>query len=109
MTDTVLFLEHPPVVKPGRRRCRRAPTFERRPRSMASRRIARKSDFHGPGQLVCYPILDRKPPRKDVKSTCADTGRGPDPQNTALGPVDGARRVTGVWSSSRRERCSIGA
>src|SRR5439155_25659442 len=61
--DTVIVLEHPPVFTAGRR----AKPEELRwsAREVLSRggevhRIDRGGSFpyHGPGQLVCYPILD---------------------------------------------------
>jgi lipoyl(octanoyl) transferase len=67
--DTVLFLEHPPVVTVGRRT---ETDVELHIPEGATVEIAEtdrggKSTFHGPGQLVCYPILDLTKHGKDVK------------------------------------------
>src|SRR6266480_2303117 len=66
--DTVLFLEHPPVVTLGRR------TDEQElhlPEDAAVEVVETnrggRSTYHGPGQLVCYPILDLKQHGRDVK------------------------------------------
>jgi lipoyl(octanoyl) transferase len=66
--DTVLFLEHPPVVTLGRR----TEDTELHIPDDADVEIVEtnrggKSTFHGPGQLVCYPILDLKRHGRDVK------------------------------------------
>lgn len=66
--DTVLFLEHPPVVTLGRR----TEDTELHIPDGAEVEIVEtnrggKSTFHGPGQLVCYPILDLKRHGRDVK------------------------------------------
>lgn len=66
--ETVIFLEHPPVVTVGRR----TETGELHVPEDAEVEIAEtdrggKSTFHGPGQLVCYPILDLTKHGKDVK------------------------------------------
>jgi lipoyl(octanoyl) transferase len=57
--ETVVFLEHPPVVTIGRRTETESElhipddaSVDRRDRSRG------KVDFHGPGQLARYPILD---------------------------------------------------
>ena len=66
MPDTVILLEHPPVFTAGRRA--RPDELLWSPDELAARgaevhRIDRggKFTFHGPGQLVCYPILDLGP------------------------------------------------
>jgi lipoyl(octanoyl) transferase len=66
--DTVIFLEHPPVVTLGRR----TDAGELHVPDGAEVEVVEtnrggKSTYHGPGQLVCYPILDLKRHGKDVK------------------------------------------
>ncbi|MBA2641431.1 MAG: lipoyl(octanoyl) transferase LipB [Actinobacteria bacterium] len=66
--ETLIFLEHPPVVTVGRR----TETGELHIPEGTDVEIAEtdrggKSTFHGPGQLVCYPILDLEKHGKDVK------------------------------------------
>jgi lipoyl(octanoyl) transferase len=67
--ETVIFLEHPPVVTVGRRT---ETDLELHIPEDAAVEVAEtdrggKSTFHGPGQLVCYPILDLANHGKDVK------------------------------------------
>jgi lipoyl(octanoyl) transferase len=71
--ETVVFLEHPPVVTLGRR----TDTTELHVPDGAEVDIVEtdrggKSTFHGPGQLVCYPILDLHRHGKDVKKYVRD-------------------------------------
>ena len=65
--------------------------------------------YHGPGQLVGYPIMSLKPYRDDVHeyirrmesaiiAALADVG-------IAAGPIDG---LTGVWTHEPRKIASIG-
>jgi lipoyl(octanoyl) transferase len=66
--DTIVMLEHPPVVTLGRR----ADPAELHIPAGAEVDIVEtdrggKSTYHGPGQLVCYPILDLKRHGQDVK------------------------------------------
>jgi lipoyl(octanoyl) transferase len=66
--DTVLFLEHPPTVTLGRRT---EPGELHIPAGaevdVVETDRGGKSTFHGPGQLVCYPILDLRRHGKDIK------------------------------------------
>jgi lipoyl(octanoyl) transferase len=71
--DTVIFLEHPPVVTLGRR----AEDGELHIPEGAEVDVVKtdrggKSTFHGPGQLVCYPILDLTRHGQDVKRYVRD-------------------------------------
>ena len=73
--DTVLLLEHEPVVTRGRGlqwvgtpRERSIPLPAPLPPSIAFCESERGGDltYHGPGQIVGYPILDLRPDRCDV-------------------------------------------
>ena len=66
--ETVILLEHPPVITLGRR----ASADELHPPPGVEIEIVEtdrggKSTYHGPGQLVCYPILDLRNHGRDVK------------------------------------------
>ncbi|HEY6018298.1 MAG TPA: lipoyl(octanoyl) transferase LipB [Gaiellaceae bacterium] len=66
--DTVLFLEHPPVVTLGRRTDEgELHVPEGTQVEVVETDRGGKSTFHGPGQLVCYPILDLNRHGRDVK------------------------------------------
>jgi lipoyl(octanoyl) transferase len=66
--DTVVFLEHPPVVTLGRRtEDTELHIPEGADVEIVETNRGGKSTFHGPGQLVCYPILDLKRHGRDVK------------------------------------------
>ncbi len=67
--DTVLLLEHPPVITIGRRT--EAEHELHVPDGTAVEVVETdrggKSTYHAPGQLVCYPILDLNRHGRDVK------------------------------------------
>ena len=72
--DTVLFLEHPPVVTLGRRTDESAELHVPEDAEVEIVETDRggKSTFHGPGQLVAYPILDLNRHGRDLKKYVRD-------------------------------------
>jgi len=109
--DTVVFLEHPPVVTLGRR------TDEGELHVPAGADVevvetdrGGKSTYHAPGQLVCYPILDLKRHGQDVKRYCRDLEEAL-VKTLAAFSLEGQRieGLTGVWlTSPPRKIASIG-
>ena len=97
--DTVIFLEHPPVVTLGRRTDRgelHVPADAEVDVVETDR--GGKSTYHGPGQLVCYPILDLRRHGKDVKKYVRDLEEALIRTVATFGieatRIDG---LTGVW------------
>jgi len=97
--ETVVFLEHPPVVTLGRR------TEEGELHVPAGAEVdivetdrGGKSTYHGPGQLVCYPILDLRLHGKDVKRYVRDLEEALIRTLAPLG-LEAVRfeGLTGVW------------
>jgi lipoyl(octanoyl) transferase len=98
--DTVLLLEHPPVVTLGRRTDSPAELHipETAEVELVETDRGGKSTFHGPGQLVCYPILDLNRHGRDVKKYVRDLEEALVKTLTAFS-LDGRRidGLTGVW------------
>jgi lipoyl(octanoyl) transferase len=109
--DTVVLLEHPPVITLGRR------TDGREVHVPAEARVdvvetdrGGKSTYHGPGQLVCYPILDLNRHGRDVKKYCRDLEEAVKLVLEAFGLAgDTIEGLTGVWlQNPPRKIASIG-
>ena len=100
--ETVIFLEHPPVITVGRRTetDRELHVPESAEVEIAETDRGGKSTFHGPGQLVCYPILDLANHGKDVKKYVRDLEEALI-RTLASFELEGARYegLTGVWMS----------
>ena len=109
--DTVLLLEHPPTVTLGRR----TEPGELHVPAGAEVEIVEtdrggKSTYHGPGQLVCYPIFDLTRHGQDVKKYCRDLEealiRTLAPLGLEATRIDG---LTGIWlERPPRKIASIG-
>jgi lipoyl(octanoyl) transferase len=109
--DTIVLLEHPPVVTTGRRtdgdelHLPDGVDVE-----VVETNRGGKSTYHAPGQLVCYPILDLNRHGRDVKRYCRDLEEAV--IRTLAGfRIEGTRLdgLTGVWlTPPRRKICSIG-
>jgi lipoyl(octanoyl) transferase len=110
--DTVLLLEHPPVVTLGRRTDEDAELHvpEDAAVEIVETNRGGKSTFHGPGQLVCYPILDLKRHGRDVKQYVRNLEaaliRTVEPFGLAAERIES---LTGVWlTRPPRKLASIG-
>jgi lipoyl(octanoyl) transferase len=107
----VVLLEHPPVVTLGRRTEQtELHVPEQTTVEIVETDRGGKSTFHGPGQLVCYPVLDLKRHGRDVKQyvrKLEDAIIGAvEPFGLAAERIDG---LTGVWlTRPPRKLASIG-
>lgn len=109
--DTVILLEHPPTVTLGRRtdegELHLPPGVDV---EVVETDRGGKSTYHGPGQLVCYPILDLNRHGRDVKQYVRDLEESVIRAIGTLG-LAGVRfdGLTGVWlDRPPRKLCSIG-
>jgi lipoate-protein ligase B len=110
--DTVILLEHEPVVTLGRRADEAAELHlpDGIDVEVVETDRGGKSTYHGPGQLVCYPILDLNRHGRDLKKYVRDLE---DAIIRTLERFDlvGERieGLTGVWlTSPPRKIASIG-
>ena len=103
-SDTILLLEHEPVYTIGRLKDRSSlraaallphPVFETNRGGQAT--------YHGPGQLVGYPILDLTPRGRDLHRHLRDIEDALIRSCAAFGVVAGRRDgLTGVWVENRK-------
>src|ERR671925_677932 len=111
LPDTVLLLEHPPVITLGRR----AEEAELHIPAAAEVEVVEtdrggKSTYHGPGQLVCYPIFDLTRHGEDVKRYCRELEEALIRTLAGVG-VEATRieGLTGIWlERPPRKIASIG-
>jgi lipoate-protein ligase B len=111
--DVVILCEHDPVYTVGRKRGATANVLA--PGDVPVVEVERGGDvtFHGPGQLVCYPILLLEGAARDLHAhlhrleqlmidACADLGvtAGRDARNT--GAWAGGRKIGSVGVACRR-------
>ncbi len=103
--DTLLLLEHPPVITLGVKTRQGPKHIVATPAELAREGVTvhesgRGGDvtYHGPGQLVGYPILDLAPDRKDVHRYVRDIEEVLIRAAAAFG-IEAIRvkGLTGVW------------
>ncbi len=115
--DTLLLLEHPPVITLGVRARNRRSNIVASAEELARAGVVvhesgRGGDvtYHGPGQLIGYPILDLRPDRRDVHRYVRDLEEA---LILALGRVGVAvTRVpglTGVWAGPPGAEAKVAA
>jgi len=108
IADTLLLLEHPHVITLGSGAHDEnilVTPAERAARGIELYETGRGGDvtYHGPGQLVGYPILDLKPDRQDLHRYLRDL------EEMLIGVlgefgIEGTRKagLTGVWAGDRK-------
>lgn len=115
--DTLLLLEHPPVITlgvsaRGRRSNIVASADELARAGVVVHETGRGGDvtYHGPGQLVGYPILDLRPDRRDVHRYVRDLEEALILAIGRLG-VTGTRLagLTGVWAGAAGTEAKVAA
>ncbi|HEY1692607.1 MAG TPA: lipoyl(octanoyl) transferase LipB [Polyangiaceae bacterium] len=104
--DTLLLLEHEPVVTLGRGAHAEnvlLPRAELERRGVDLVETARGGDvtYHAPGQLVAYPVFDLHPDRLDVRRYVRDLARVMIDLAAAYGVdahfLEGDAKLVGVW------------
>lgn len=106
--DVLLLVEHPPVITLGRGTRASSlpiPVAELERRGVEVFEVERGGDvtFHGPGQLVGYPVLDLRAHRQDLHWYLRSL------EDVLIGALGGfdieAERIpgrTGVWTAGRK-------
>ncbi len=105
--DSLILVEHPPVVTVGVEGDDGAAAASGLPVVRAER--GGKATYHGPGQLVGYPIVDLEPRARDVRKFVRDVEeivvRSVAPFGVRAAHVSGR---PGVWVDGTRKIASVG-
>jgi lipoyl(octanoyl) transferase len=104
--DTLLLLEHPPVITLGRGAhednvCASRSELVRLGVEVHATGRGGDVTYHGPGQLVAYPIFDLRPDRCDVRRYVRDLARVMVALASEYGVeasfLEGDAKLVGVW------------
>jgi lipoyl(octanoyl) transferase len=115
--DTLLLVEHPPVITLGVKTRRGPSNIVASSERIAAEGVAvfetgRGGDvtYHGPGQLVGYPIFDLRPDRQDVHRYVRDIEEALIRAVRTFG-VDAGRvkGLTGVWVGPEGREAKLAA
>ena len=106
--ESLFLLEHPPVITLGRNAQEAdvladAPTLRARGVTIERANRGGQVTYHGPGQLVGYPILDLHPDRRDVGRYLRDLEEVLIRTLAHLGIASGRQAEgTGVWAGGAK-------
>jgi len=106
--DTLLLVEHPHVITMGRSSHQENIL---RPEGIPLFEIERGGDvtYHGPGQLVGYPIFLLRPEERDLHRYLRNLEEVLIRATSEMGVLAGRRAGwTGVWTEGRRKLASLG-
>jgi lipoyl(octanoyl) transferase len=115
VADVLLLLEHPPVYTRGRRSSEeelpmRAEWYEMQGIEVRETDRGGRVTYHGPGQLVAYPIVSLKPYEDDVHEYVRRLERvaisSLAAHGVAAGTIEG---LTGVWTEGEAPGPEAGA
>jgi len=105
--DALLVCEHEPVVTTGRGTRADALLAQRFPVHAVERGGA--ATYHGPGQVVVYPIVALAPGRRDLRAWLASLEAACIEVLAGYGLAAGRRPgATGVWIAGERKLVSLG-
>jgi lipoyl(octanoyl) transferase len=112
--DTVLFVEHPAVITLGRgahaeNLLASAPKLAELGVEVVETGRGGDVTLHAPGQLVCYPVLDLSPDRKDVRRYVKDLTEVMRQVAEASGAATGRfEEHIGLWANRESPRSYLG-
>jgi lipoyl(octanoyl) transferase len=112
--DTLVLLEHPHVITLGSSSDRAnvlVDDAERERLGIELFEAGRGGDvtYHGPGQLVAYPIFDLKPDRKDLHAYLRDLEEVLIRAAATYGiEAERSEGATGVWTKAGKKLAAIG-